>query len=180
MRRIVGVALAALLATSLVPSVSSAQVTLFFGAGPTFPMGEFGDYAKTGWQAIGGFSVPVGNKGLSVGSNLSLGSNKHSGIAGDKTNLFGGFGFLQYRFGNPARPGIYIYGEGGVLSHSYKPGSSTIPDETDWKPAVGAGAGVDIPVGGAGLFIEASIVARSGTAFVPIMAGFAVPVGRKR
>jgi hypothetical protein len=174
------VALAAVLATSLVPSVSSAQVTLFFGAGPAFPMGEFGDYAKTGWQAIGGFSVPVGSKGLSVGSNLSFGSNKHSDIAGDKTNLFGGFGFLQYRVGNPERPGIYIFGEAGVLSHAYKPASSTGNDETDWKPAVGAGAGLDIPVGGAGLFIEASIVARSGTAFVPIMAGFAVPVGGRR
>jgi hypothetical protein len=35
-------------------------------------------------------------------------------------------------------------------------------------------------VRGARLVIEASIVARSGTAFVPIMAGFAVPVGGRR
>jgi hypothetical protein len=141
-------------------------------------MGEYGDYAKTGWLAAAGFSVPVGTPGLSLGLELALGSNKHSDIVGDKTNLFGGFGFVQYRVGNPEKPGVYVFGEVGALNHQYKPASSALPSEDDWGLAVGGGGGVDIPLGGVSLFAEARIISRSGTNFIPLMAGIAVPIGK--
>ena len=179
MRRIVLVACAAVVAGSLATSIGQAQTSIFVGAGPTFPVGDYGTYAKTGWLAAAGFSVPVGTKGLSAGAELAFGSNKHSDIAGGKTNLFGGFGFLQYRVGNPAKPGVYLFGEAGALNHQYKPVSTSGVSSDDWGFAVGGGAGVDIPMGGVSLYVEARIITRSGTGFVPIMAGIAIPFGKK-
>lgn len=179
MKRIVIAVSAALVAGSWAPSVGQAQPTIFVGAGPTFPIGDFGKYAKTGWLAAGGFSVPVGTKGVSLGAELIFGGNKHSDVAGDKTKLFGGFGFLQYRIGNPAKPGVYVFGEAGVLNHQYKPASTSLASVDDWNFAAGAGAGVDIPVGGASLFVEARIITSSGTNFIPLMAGIAFPVGKR-
>lgn len=179
MKRVVGLVVAAILVGSLAPSGVVAQGSIFVGAGPTFPIGDFGTYAKTGWLGYAGFGVPVGGKGLTAGANLVFGSNKHSGIAGGKTNLFGGFGYLQYRVGNPAKPGVYFYGQVGVLNHKYKPAGTSASSQDDWKPAFGGGAGIDIPLGGVGLFIEGSLIARSGTALIPLMAGLSVPFGRK-
>jgi hypothetical protein len=181
MRRVFGLAMAAALVGSTAPSLAVAQQpVIFVGAGPTFPMGEFGDYAKTGWLAHAGVGIPIGDKGLSVGGNVVYGSNKHSDFAGDKTNLPGVFGFLQYRAGDPAKPGFYAYGQVGILNHQYKPGEgATFEGESDWKPAFGGGAGVDVPLGAVNLYVEASLIARSGTNLVPVMAGLAIPVGKK-
>ncbi len=179
MKRIVLGVCAAVVATSLVTSTGQAQTTIYVGGGPTFPIGDYGTYAKTGWLAAGGFSVPVGGKGLSVGAELAFGSNKHTAPVGDKTNLFGGFGFLQYRVGNSAKPGLYFFGEAGVLNHQYKPAAASGSSAEDWGFAVGGGAGIDIPMGSVGLFIEGRIITRSGTSFVPVMAGLAFPIGKK-
>ena len=133
MKPVLGLVVAAVLVGSLAPSGVVAQGSIFVGAGPTFPIGDFGTYAKTGWLGYAGFGVPVG-----------------------------GFGYLQYRVGDAAKPGVYFYGQVGVLNHQYKP------------------AGIDIPLGGVGLFIEGSLIARSGTALIPLMAGLSVPFGRKK
>ena len=41
-----------------VPCQGSAQ-SIFFGAGPNFPVDEF-DYAKTGFLAVAGLELPAG------------------------------------------------------------------------------------------------------------------------
>ncbi len=174
---------AGMLGGALAASSGEAQgrPSLFLAAGPSFPLGDFGDYAKTGWFSYAGFNVPIGDKGLSAGGNVAYGSNKHSDVVGDKTNLMGGFGFLQYRAGNPAKPGVYFYGEVGALNHQFKAaGSSGYGSASEWKLAVGGGAGIDIPAGPVGLFIEASIIARGDTKFVPVVAGLSIPVGKKK
>jgi hypothetical protein len=177
-RAIVG-AVATLLAGTLVTGSGHAQATVFVAAGPTFPIGEYGDYAKTGWLAMAGFTVPVGPQGLSVGGNLVYGSNKHSDVAGDKTNLPGVFGFLQYRVGPGDKPGVYFYGQLGALNHQYK-SATPAANDSEWGFAWGGGAGVDIPVGRVSLFVEASLIARDGTNLVPLVAGLAIPVGTRR
>lgn len=179
MRRVVIAVCAAVVALSLGTSSGHAQPTIFVGAGPTFPLGDYGEYAKTGWLAAAGFSVPVGAKGVSLGAELAFGTNKHEAAIPGKTNLFGGFGFLQYRVGDPAKPGVYVFGEAGVLNHQFKPPTSSGANDGDWGFAVGGGGGVDIPVGGASIFVEARIISRSGTSFVPLLAGLAFPVGKK-
>ncbi len=179
-RGIVGLVAGAVVG-SLAVSMAHAQANIYIGGGPSIPVGEFGDYAKTGWLATAGFSVPVGGKGLSVGGEVMYGSNKHSDFAGDKTNLPGAFGFLMYRVGDQSKPGIYLFGQAGILNHQYKTsGSPGYSGESDWKFAAGGGAGVDIPAGGVNVFVEGRFITRSGTSFIPIQAGISIPVGSKR
>lgn len=123
----------------------------------------------------------MGDKGLSVGGEVMYGSNKHSDVAGDKTNLPGAFGFLMYRVGDQSKPGLYLFGQAGILNHQYKTsGSPGYSGESDWKFAAGGGAGVDIPAGGVSLFVEGRFITRSGTNFIPFQAGVSIPVGSKR
>lgn len=179
-RWITGVMAGAVVGT-LAVSIAYGQASIYVSGGPSIPVGEYGDYAKTGWLATAGLSVPVGGKGLSVGGELMYGSNKHSDVAGDKTNLPGAFGFLMYRAGDQSKPGVYFFGQAGILNHQFKTsGSPGYSGESDWKPAAGGGVGVDIPVGGASVFVEGRFITRSGTSFIPIQAGVSIPVGSKR
>ena len=182
MKRRVVALFAGVVAGSFAASVAQAQsASIFLSAGPSFPLGDYGDYAKTGWFSQAGVAVPVGAKGVTVGGAVVYGSNKHNATDPGKTNLLGAFGFLQYRAGNPEKPGIYFFGEAGALNHQFKaPGTSGYGSDSEVKLAVGGGVGVDIPLGGAGLFIEADIVARGDTKFVPIQVGVAIPVGKKK
>ena len=76
---------------------------------------------------------------------------------------------------------MYFFGQAGALNHQFKAaGSSGYGSDSEVKLAVGAGAGVDIPVGGVSLFIEADIIARGDTKFVPLQVGLAFPVGKKK
>lgn len=161
-----------LFALLLVPAVVHAQAYLFVGGGPTFPSGEYGDYANTGWMAHAGLGFPVGPQGMSVGVDAFYGQNNHSDIDGDKTNPLGAMGFLLYRLGNPERPGVYLFGEGGLLVHKY--GSDTFDSESDSQFAFGGGAGVSIPLGSKSLFVEGHYTTSDGTNFISAIAGITI------
>ena len=57
------------------PQDSSAQASVFLGGGMTFPVSDFNEFHKTGWQGWGGVLVAVGDAGLSVGAEGFYGSN---------------------------------------------------------------------------------------------------------
>ena len=166
LKRLVVPVLVALLS---VPAVANAQVMLYLGGGPTFPSGEYSDYANTGWMAHAGVGVPVGPKGLMAGVDAFYGQNNHSDFDGDKTNPYGAMGFLAYRFGNPERTGIYLLGDAGLLVHKY--GSDTFDSESDSQFAFGAGAGVEIPMGGKSIFVEGHYTTSDGTNFISALVG---------
>lgn len=162
-----------LLVLLAVPVVAQAQVYVFLGGGPTFPNGDYGNYAKTGWIAHAGVGVPVGPAGLSVGLDAFYGQNNHSDVDGDKTNPYGAMGFAQYRFGNPERPGVYAYGEAGLLVHKY--GSDTFSPESNSQFALGGGVGVDFPLGGGkSIWVEGAYTNSDGTNFITAQAGIAL------
>ena len=158
-----------LFALLLVPAVANAQVMLFLGGGPTFPSGEYSDYANTGWMGHAGVGFAVGPRGLTAGVDAFYGQNNHSDIEGDKTNPYGAMGFLAYRFGNPERPGIYLIGDAGFLVHKY--GSDTFESESESQFAFGGGAGVEIPMGGKSIFIEGHYTTSDGTNFMSALVG---------
>ncbi|MEZ4587315.1 MAG: hypothetical protein R2909_13035 [Gemmatimonadales bacterium] len=177
MRGIVQAGVGIVLAGSLFASTAQAQY-VFVGGGLTVPVGEYGDYAKTGWMGAAGIGVPVGDKGLSVGGEVLYGQNSHSDIDGDKTGLTAFMGYLEYRIGDDSKPGVYLLGEAGVMNHKYKPAGMSYEGGSDWKLAVGGGAGVDIPAGSVSVFVEARFLTRSGTNFIPVLAGVAIPLKR--
>ncbi len=165
----------------LVAASAEAQ-NIWVGGGPTFPTGDYGDYAKTGWMASAGIGFGLGEaKKLAVQFEGLYGSNSHNDVEGDKTNLYGGMANLNYRFGDPSKLGLYVYGGAGLLVHDYK--TDTYPDEagSDSKFAYRFGAGLDIPLGGIGLWIDARYLRRAesyATALFPVMAGISIPIGK--
>jgi hypothetical protein len=177
MRRPALLALVSLLAATALPAQS-----IWVGGGPTFPTGDYGNYAKTGWMASAGVGFPLGEaKKLAVQFEGLYGSNSHSDVDGDKTNLYGGLANLNYRFGDVSKLGLYVYGGAGLLVHDYK--STTYPDEasSDSKFAYQFGAGLDIPLGGIALWIDAKYLRRAesyATALFPLMAGISIPIGK--
>jgi hypothetical protein len=162
--RTVGLSLVLLLG---ITSASSAQ--LFIGGGPTFPNGDYGEYAKTGWLATVGIGFDLGTKGLWLAPEFLYGSNSHSDIDGDKTNLYGGDAVLGYTFRRDKSVRPYIFGLGGYLVHQYSPADGE--GDSEGAFAYGFGGGLAFKLGGISLWSEARYMSRDGTNFVPILFG---------
>jgi opacity protein-like surface antigen len=150
--RILSVAAAALIALS-VPSAANAQ--FYISGGATFPSGDFGDYAKTGWQIAGGYLFDLGTEGLSVGIDGFYGENKHDvgeetspGLESDsKTNPYGIMGVVLYEFGLDGSVQPYAFGGLGWLAHKFS-GEIFGEDVSETDSGFGwqLGAGVAFPV----------------------------------
>src|SRR5512139_3149326 len=159
-----------------------AAQSVWLGGGPTFPMSDFSSYAKTGWMASAGVGF-----GLGSGDRLSLqlegvyGSNNHD-TEGDKTNLYGGLVNVAYQLGNTGKLHPYAFGGVGVLAQDFS--SENVDDENEGsagKMAYQFGAGLDIPLGKLGLWVDVRYLARAesyATAVIPVMAGIYVPFGK--
>lgn len=144
----------ALLAVSA-PGHASAQIAINVSGGPTFPVSDYGDLAKTGWMAFAGLTVPVGESGAMLGATGFFGSNNHE-LDGDKTNLYGGLGAVGYAVdtGTSAMP--YVFAGAGLMVHSYK--SDTSVDESTNLFAAGGGAGLGFPIGSVQGALEAYVL----------------------
>lgn len=191
MRKCVVLCVAALAVLSFtLPSQASAQ-GVFIGVGPTFPTGDYADFgygddgAKTGWMAGGGVNFPLGENGLYGFVNGLYGSNSHE-HEGDKTNLLGGFGGIEYVFAEPGEAGPFIFGEVGFLKHSYKSDEHSDHEDSSSGLAFGGGAGYSFPLGSMNGWVLGQYVqgqtsddetGDGNTTFFGIMAGVSIPLG---
>lgn len=174
MKRLVTALLTVVVLLGSVPSVQAQAKSAFFfgGAGVTLPMGDYGDYAKTGWMASAGLGYNL-TSNVFIGAEGMYGSNKHSDVVGDKTDLVGGGGFIGYSFGKEGSKMMpYVIGGVGILNHKFKGANGF--SESESKAMFHGGAGLFFPMGTAGLYVEARYVKRGDTGFMPIMAGFSV------
>ena len=186
MKRLLGAALAVAFVGLAAPSDSLAQAAVFIGAGAVSPTGDFkdfglGDGANLGWMATAGVQVPVGDGGLAVGARGFYGVNKHD-TDGDKTNLLGGTALATFSFGAPGALAPFLYGEVGYQAHQYKSESFPSFDDTEWKPFVGGGAGLNFPLGGLSGFVVAGYNQGFGsdtgnTTYLSGIAGVNIPIG---
>lgn len=169
---------AALLLLTPSPSQAQANPFIFIGGGITIPMGDFGDLAKSGWMATGGFGVSVGTGKLAIGGEGYYGRNSHDGPSEDATNLIGGAAWLAYRLGQPGRVAPYVIGSAGFLAADFDPEDPADDVNTDTEFAWSGGAGVDIPLSGSvSLYIEGRYMARGDVRFIPIFAGLSFSFG---
>jgi hypothetical protein len=167
-------AVATLLFLLAAPSTVFGQ-GIFVGGGVTIPTGDFGDFADTGWMAIGGFSFDVGDGGVSAGLEGFYGENKHD-TEGDKTNPYGAMAFLLYRAGNPESVGPYLYGGAGILIHKFS--SDTSEGGSDTNFGYEFGAGLDFPFGdNVGGWLEGRYMGSTDTTLFGILAGLGFGVG---
>ncbi|NOT08420.1 MAG: outer membrane beta-barrel protein [Gemmatimonadales bacterium] len=169
------------LAVLALASPAGAQSTpfVFFGGGASLPMGDYKEYAKTGWLANAGIGTTIGSKGLWIAADLFYGSNSHSDIDGDKTNLKIGLATLGYTFKPGAKVTPYLSGSVGLLNHGYK--SDTFPEAegSESMMAFGGGAGLIFKMGAKSSFwVEARYLTASkdgsSTAFVPVLVGISI------
>jgi opacity protein-like surface antigen len=178
MRRTIGVAMLGTAAVLLASTPAAAQQPwIFFGGGPTIPVGEFGDYAKTGWLATAGIGVDVGTQGLWVAAELHYGSNSHDDITNDKTNIFAGFGTIGYTFGPGQKVRPYVLGGLGFLSHIYKAGGLDY-SETETRIGYTAAGGLTFQLSErVGFWVEGRFMGAADTRMIPILAGFTINFG---
>jgi hypothetical protein len=152
MRRHVPLMLAILAGIALtVPVEASAQV-VYFGAGPTFPIGDYSDYAKTGYVGVAGVTFPIGSQGLAVVGEGFFGQNSHSDVDGDKTYPYGAMGGLLYDLTPEEVGGVYVFGQAGFMVHKYS--SDEFEGESDTGFGFGGGAGYGFPMGDTEIFVE--------------------------
>jgi len=176
--------------TALGLSVTSQSVAaqfLFVGAGPSFPMNDYSDYANTGFLITAGGGFPLGDNGLNVIVEGGWGQNNHDEtIDAGKTNPITLMGGLEYDF-NTSGEGInpYVYGGAGIMWHKYTPDTGT----GDTQSAFGytGGVGVGFPLGGVNGWVEGKFANASfddelssesyNTMYVGIVAGISIDLG---
>ena len=172
--------LALLAAASLgIPTEASAQ-GIYFGAGATFPTGDYGNYAKTGYVGVAGVSFSVGPAGLSVFGEGFYGQNSHSDVDGDKTYPYGGMAGLLYDLAPENEGGIYFFGQLGAMVHKY--GSDEFEETSETGFGFGGGAGYGFPLGGGTeIFVEGRYMQGNfdyeNTTFFGLVGGVALTLG---
>lgn len=160
---------------------------VYVGGGPSFPMSDYGDYANTGFQLVGGVGVPIGDAGLNVLGEFSYGQNNHTDASGGgKTTPITVMGGVEYDFGGEdASINPYVFGQAGILWHRFVP--DTGDSESDSAFGYGGGAGVGFPLGGVNGWVEGRITNASikddvsnesfNTMFAAIVAGISINFG---
>lgn len=116
MKRFVCLAVAAMFFTA----VPAAAQSIYFGVGPTFPMGDFGDAANTGLMIAGGATFEVAPQ-LSIYGEGFWGQNGgESDIVDIDYNPSGLMGGLLYGFSaeDTAPVAPYVFGGAGLLTLS--------------------------------------------------------------
>ena len=129
---------------ALTPAAVSAQVYLFLGGGGSFPVNNFGNFAKNGWVVSGGAGFPLGQEGVSLAIEGFYGENQHE-VADRKTNPFGAMAEIVYTFGDRGKIQPYLLGGAGVMVAKFTQGGGGT--NTTTNVGYTFGAGVAIPLG---------------------------------
>jgi opacity protein-like surface antigen len=151
---------------------------VFAGGGATIPIGDFKDYAKTGWNAQAGFGFDIASvRGLSVEAEGFYGSNKHSDVDGDKTNIIAGMGSVLYSFMPDKKVSPYALAGAGFLSHKFDP--ATGDSETSTKFGYTGAVGLIFSLSSkASLWVEGRLLGSKDSKMLPINAGFSINFGK--
>lgn len=178
---------AAALASTLALNPLQAQANpIAFGviAGASVPLGDFGDFAKTGWHAGGlvqwnGPAIPLGIRGEvvyhSFGSETTVGADDvdFSLITATVNGVF------MFPMTEPATVRPYIIGGGGWYREDCSDCGASSDAEN--KGGINVGAGVQIPLSGFTSLIEGrwhmifdsddTVTDDSNTTFISLSAG---------
>jgi hypothetical protein len=168
----------AVFAASLGPPPEAGAQSIWWGAGVTFPTGDYSEYARTGYLGVAGLSFPVGLEGLAVIGEGFFGQNSHD-LDGDKTYPWGGMAGLLYDLAPADVGGFYFFAQAGVMVHKYS--SDTSQGSSDSGLGFGGGAGYGFPLGNTELFLEGRYMQGSfddgNTGFFGIVGGVALSLG---
>ncbi|HSE51813.1 MAG TPA: outer membrane beta-barrel protein [Gemmatimonadales bacterium] len=180
------------LAMTAVTSRAEAQPNIFFGGGPSFPVGDFKDNplpsppdfgAKTGWLLQGGIGIDIGSRGLFIEAEGFFGSNSHenTGNFKDKTNILAFMGALGYSFGaDDAKVNPYVLAGAGILGNQFRTDNDAnvalegTENEFGYTGAVGLSFRLNEK---ARFWVEGRYLGSSNTTLIPFAAGISLTLG---
>jgi opacity protein-like surface antigen len=166
------------LAAAVIPATANAQY-LFVGGGASIAIGDFKDYAKTGWIAQAGLGYDIASvKGLFVEAEGFYGSNKHSDVAGDKTNIIAGMGVIGYSFTPDSKASPYVLAGAGFQSHKFDPATGASETSTKFGYTGAAGVGVKLNQT-VSFWVEGRLLGSKDSKMIPVSAGFTFNFGKK-
>lgn len=171
------------LAIATVASRAEAQANIFLGGGPSIPVGEYSDYAKTGWLLQGGIGIDIGSKGFFLEAEGFFGSNAHKDTGNDKekTNIISFFGALGKSFGaSDAKMNPYILAGAGIVGHQFRTDNDADADleGTENKFGYTGAVGVSFRLNEKAKFwVEGRYIGSDGTAVIPFAAGISITLG---
>jgi hypothetical protein len=145
MNRCTGFVIVLIACVGTAAPASAQDLQVVFGGGPSIPIGDFGDVAKTGWIVGGGVLLPVGQAGAWAGGEVMYGRN---GISiGDldldeSWTLTGGNALLGMTFNPGENVSPFVVGSVGLLRLGATGGDS----ESESGLSLGAGGGVTFPL----------------------------------
>jgi opacity protein-like surface antigen len=141
-------------------------------------MGDFGDFADTGWMAAAGLLFPVGQQGVWVAAEGLYGRFAHSDVDGDATNLYGGSGLLGYTFTSGGRLAPYVFASAGMLVHDYDPEDTAFDVDSESNFSYGVGGGFDYALSERiGFWFAAQYLAADETKLIPLIVGLSLRPG---
>lgn len=162
--------------TAAAQSTSGPRPTFGISGGVAFPTGDFGDGYDSGFNlsAHVGFrpsSTPVGFRIEGMYNRFDF---KGSSALDIHSNIIAGTGNVV--FSRTAAPGsVSPYFIGGAGLYNLKVDSDIGSSDSETKFGLNAGAGLDIPLSGIGVFIEARyhyvFTDGSKLAFIPLVVG---------
>jgi opacity protein-like surface antigen len=180
MRRFAVPMLLGTLAMTAVSTRAEAQVNVFIGGGPSLPMGDFKDYAKTGWLLQGGLGVDI-SKGLFLEAEGFFGSNAHeaTGTSNDKTNIMAFMAALGKSFGTEdAKVSPYVLAGVGMLGHQFRSDDDLASEGTETKFGYTGAVGLSFRLNEKARFwLEARYLGAEGTAVLPLFVGISIGLG---
>ena len=143
---------------------------IMVGGGLLMPMGNYKDLDKMGFLGQAGVGFPVGPVGIRIEGDY--GQTSHKDTTSGNTKIIGGMASVVYHFKSPSTIKPYVLGGLGMynvkIDVSGVSGSST-------KLAFGGGAGLELKMTGASLYLEAKYVnittSGSSLSFIPITVG---------
>ncbi len=112
MRRAPVAYLAVLLLALAVPLSAHAQ-SIFVTGGAAFPLGDYGDFADTGWMVAGGLSFDIGDQGLFAGVE-GLYSRSGTEVDDISTKPWSAMGFLGYSIPTQSTVSPYLFAGAGI------------------------------------------------------------------
>ncbi|MEN8198177.1 MAG: outer membrane beta-barrel protein [Pseudomonadota bacterium] len=175
-RLVLLLAMAALLGFA-VPSQGNAQATLYISGGAAIPIGDFGEFSKTGWMAAGGVLFDAGPSGLGIGAEVFYGQNNHEAdVFNSKTTPYGAMAIVDYAFGTAGGIRPYVFGGLGLLVHRIS--GDGFDSESDSQFGYQFGGGVSFPIGGTtSLYGEGRYMGSESTKYFGVLAGLAFGLG---
>jgi hypothetical protein len=173
-------ATAVLLAAFLPWTASRAQQrpVPFVGAGVASGTGDLSLDTGNGWLVFGGVDVPLSvTPGLALGLTASFARVPYHGAFGEATTIPSLFAEAAYLVGarssSIAKP--YLRAGAGVMVQRYDPGSTGFREQSEARPGVSAGAGLQLSVLGRAVFLGAHYVTNADAGFLAFHGGIAFP-----